>query len=341
MKKLSLACAIVLLAACSQESGDESTGDTESTVTILTHDSFVMTDELIAAFEEETGYTLETISPGASGMVLNQLILNKDNPVADGVYGIDTSLIATADREGVLADYASDVLPEDAGEFVYGTVGVPIDQGDVCINADLEWFESHDMDLPTSLESLAQPEYASLLVVTNPVTSAPGFTFYAGTKTALGDEADTQWAAMLEGGTKVAEGWSEAYYTDFSGSDGEGPFPLVLSYSSSPSAELDDDGQPRTAVIESTCVKTVEYASVVEGAANPEGAQAFIDFMLSESFQQELPDNMYMYPISSQTSLPEAWDDFGQLADDPILLDPDTVSTERENWLEQWTELVG
>ena len=239
MKRTSLSLAVMLtLAACSNgtdDTADDKTsaqgGEKPTTVRVLTHDSFVLSDEHIAQFEEETGYTLETIAPGDGGLVVNQLILNKDNPSADAVFGLDNFLVPTAIDEGVLAEASTEAVPDSATDLVVEGRAIPIDRGDVCINADLTWFEEEGMELPSSLEDLAKPEYAELLVVTDPVTSSPGFAFLTGTISVFGDEWTDYWSDLVAGGTRVADGWSDAYYSDFSGSDGEGPFPLVLSYS--------------------------------------------------------------------------------------------------------------
>lgn len=348
MKRTSLSLAVMLtLAACSNgtdDAADDKTsaqgGEKPTTVRVLTHDSFVLSDEHIAQFEEETGYTLETIAPGDGGLVVNQLILNKDNPSADAVFGLDNFLVPTALDEGVLAEASTDAVPDSATDLVVEGRAIPIDRGDVCINADLTWFAEEGMELPSSLEDLAKPEYAELLAVTDPVTSSPGFAFLTGTISVFGEEWTEYWSDLVAGGTRVADGWSDAYYSDFSGSDGEGPFPLVLSYSSSPSAEVDDSGEARTAILEDTCVRQVEYASIVEGGANPEGAQAFIDFMLSDDVQAALPETMYMYPINDEIELPEVWAAHAKLSDNPIEVDSAEVARMRSDWLDQWTDAV-
>lgn len=174
------------------------------------------------------------------------------------------------------------------------------------------------MTPPEGLEDLRAPEYAALTAVIDPATSSPGYAFLVATATEFGDDWQDYWADLLDGGARVASGWSDAYYSDFSGADGDGPYPLVLSYSSSPAAA------PGTDYLPDTCVRQVEYAGVVEGAANPEGAQAFIDFMLSDAFQSSIPENMYMYPVTDQ-ELPAEWQEVAELSDTPIMVDPQRV----------------
>src|SRR5690606_7367252 len=195
-----------------------------------------------------------------------------------------------------------------------------VDFGDVCINADLGWFAENDLDLPQTLEDLADPAYRDLLVVTNPATSSPGLAFLLATIGAFGEDGwQDYWEQLRDNGVKVAAGWSDAYYVDFSGSDGEGPRPLVLSYASSPSAEVDEaTGESRTVALLDTCFRQVEYAGVLANADNPEGAQLLLDFMLGDDFQAEIPDQMYGFPLSSTVELPQAWASFAPLADSPF-----------------------
>ncbi|MGO1182942.1 MAG: thiamine ABC transporter substrate-binding protein [Micrococcaceae bacterium] len=340
----------VALASCSI--ADQNTGQSDDsaaaegqggTVTIMTHDSFSISEEQIAEFEEQSGYELVTTAPGDAGALVNQLILQKDSPTVDGVYGIEDYSTAPLVDEGVMAEYASEALPGSAQELLadgdasgYFT---PIDQGQVCINVDDAWFDddarnADALAAPTSLEQLREAEYAELLTVIDPNTSSPGLAFLAATATAYPDGAwEDYWAELLDGGATVAAGWSDAYYTEFSGADGEGPSPLVLSYSSSPAFA------PTTSIIEDSCSPQVEYAGVVEGASNPEGAQAFIDFLLAEDFQSTLADEMYMYPVDDAIELPAEWAENASLAEDPIRPDTAEVAEQRTDWLSTWTEL--
>ena len=326
MKKtmVSLA-ALTVLAACGTDT------DEAQTVTILTHDSFVISEEQIAAFEDETGYTLQTMAPGDGGVLVNQLILNRDNPQADGVYGIDTFIVGTVLDEDLLDPYTSGALPDSASDLVIDERLTPIDQGDVCINIDTAWFEEQAMAEPETLEDLRDPQYAELLAVIDPETSSPGYAFLTATATEYGEELEDYWTDLLDGGARISSGWSDAYYSDFSGADGNGPYPLVLSYSSSPAAA---EG---TSYLPQTCVRQVEFAGVVANASNPDGAQAFIDFMLSDDVQATIPENMYMYPVNDQVELPAEWQEVAELSDTPIIVDAERI--DRQDLIERFAEI--
>ncbi|MGO1590768.1 MAG: thiamine ABC transporter substrate-binding protein [Ancrocorticia sp.] len=324
------------LAACS---GDDSqggdAGSAPDSVTVLVHDSFNVPQDLIDRFEEESGFELTTTAPGDAGVVVNQLILAKDNPTVDAVYGVENFSVQKAVDEGVFANYTSGDLPASGADYTLDGAVTPIDLGDVCVNVDHAWFEEQGMDEPATFDDLAKPEYAELLVVQDPAASSPGLAFLVGTVEALGEDSYLDyWQSLLDGGTKVASGWSDAYYSDFSGAEGEGDYPLVVSYASSPAESAGATGS-----LDDTCVRQIEYAGVVEGAANPEGAQAFIDFMLSDDVQAAIPGEMYMYPINDQVELPEEWAEYAAAPENPIEADTAVVAENRDTWIKDWTAL--
>lgn len=330
-----LTIAALGLAGCSvADQAPDANDDAEASVTIMTHDSFNVPEELVTAFEEETGYSVTTTSPGDAGAVLNQLILQKDNPTVDGVYGIDNYSAETLLAEDMLTPHDADLGSADQFTVASDTEGhlAPIDHGQVCVNMDNEWFEAEGLAPPETLDDLTDPAYEGLFVTTDPTTSSPGLAFLVATIAAT-DDWQTYWHDLLDNGAKVAGGWSDAYYSDFT-SAGDGDYPLVLSYSSSPSAE-----EGRTSSILGTCTQQVEYAGVLADAANPDGAKAFIEFLLGSDFQETLPTEMFMYPVLEEVELPEEWSQYAELAEDPIAVDEAEVAENRDAWLDDWTAL--
>lgn len=311
---------------------------------LVTHDSFAVSEELLARFEAETGYTVEHVAPGDGGALVNQLILTADDPLGDVVYGIDNSFASRAVEAGVLEPYVSPAATDDVNRYAVDDAGhlTAIDVGDVCINIDKEWFADAGIPEPRTLEDLTDPLYEDLLVVTNPATSSPGLAFLLATIGAFGEDGwQDYWADLRDNGVRVAGGWSDAYYVDFSGSDGEGPRPLVLSYASSPPYEVPEgaDEAPTAALLD-TCFRQVEYAGVLEGADNPEGAQAVIDWLLSDEVQAAIPDAMYVYPASSEVELPELWERWADVAEAPIEVAPEDIEANRETWVRQWADIA-
>jgi len=334
-----------LLAACGGTPTDGASGAASSTVTLVTHDSFAVSDDVLAAFEKESGLTVEQVAPGDAGTLVNQLVLTQDAPLGDVVFGVDNTYASRAVDAGVFEEYQpADLAPEVAAYAPDDLAGVltPVDRGDVCLNLDDGWFEEHDVTPPATLEDLTKPAYRDLTVVTNPATSSPGLAFLLATVGAFGTDGwEAYWADLRDNGVKVAESWEDAYYVDFSGAGEGGQRPIALSYATSPAFTVSEDGKTSTtSAMLDTCFRQVEYAGVLAGADNPEGARQLVDFLTSPEFQADLPDQMYMYPADPDVELPADWQQFAPLADEPFEVAPADVAAHRDEWIEQWTATV-
>ncbi|MFZ2426725.1 MAG: thiamine ABC transporter substrate-binding protein [Propioniciclava sp.] len=336
-----LAAALALTGCAATGASTPSAAPT--TLTVVTHDSFNVSPELLAAFEQSTGLKVTYVAPGDAGTLVNQLVLTKDSPLGDVVYGIDNTFAGRALTEQVTTPYATSALPaadvaalkaDDSNRLT------PIDFGDVCVNADTAWFAAHNLAVPQTLEDLTKAEYKDLLVVPNAASSSPGMAFLTATVGAEGDPGYLDyWTALKNNGVLVAKDWTETYSVQFSGSAGKGPRPLALSYSTSPASEV-VDGASGTQALLGTCFRQVEYAGVIAGAKNPEGAQKFIDFMLSADVQADIPGQMYMYPAVRSTQLPAEWVQFAPLSDAPHTVPAATISADRDRWIRDWTATV-
>lgn len=291
-------------------------------VTLVAHDSFAISDESITEFQEASGFELEIIRAGDAGSLTNRLVLTKDSPIADVVFGIDNTFRGIADENGIIE-----------GDLV------EVDYSDVCFNYDRLWFEKRGMTPPYSWRDLTKPAFNSLTVVTNPLSSSPGLAFLATTVAAFGEPGFEQyWKELRDNGVMVAAGWEEAYFTYFSGSSGNGEYPIVLSYSSSPTAEIRGDGKSQTAALLEECFRQTEFVGTLSGAKNPEGAKALVEFLLSESFQNTMPGLMYVYPINEKAVIPSEWSEFGPAARSTIGEDL-SISTHREKWQTKWSAI--
>ncbi len=290
-------------------------------VRLAAHDSFVIGEELIAQFESETGYELEILRLGDTGAVTNQLVLTKNAPVADAFFGIDNTFLGRAESEGVFVDDPT-----------------AIDYSDVCFNYDLEWFEQEALDAPLSWRELVNEEYRDLTVITNPNFSSPGLAFLASTYAAFDSatEVESFWVALESNGVKVAGSWEDAYFSDFTRYGGN--HPIVLSYASSPAAEVLDDGTPGSEALRVECFRQTEYAGVIEGSANESGAAALVEFLGSPEFQASVPEAMYVYPAVPGIEIPESWAAFAQPATSTIGEDLD-INANREQWLGDWSTI--
>jgi thiamine transport system substrate-binding protein len=288
----------------------------------VAHDSFAISDESIAEFEAASGFELEIIRAGDAGSLTNRLVLTKDSPIADLVFGIDNTFRGIADENGIIE-----------GDLV------PVDYADVCFNYDRVWFEKRGITPPATWRDLTKPAYNSLTVVTNPLSSSPGLAFLATTVAAFGEPSFEQyWKELRDNGLMVAAGWEEAYFTYFSGSSGNGEYPIVLSYSSSPAAEIREDGKSQTAALLDECFRQTEFVGTIAGASNPEGAKALVEFLLSQSFQNTMPGLMYVYPVNENAVIPAEWAEFGPAANSTIGEDL-SISTHREKWQTKWSAI--
>lgn len=334
--------ALVLLLPLAACGGGDDDAAADGTLTVVTHDSWAMDESVLAEFERESGLTLEIQPQGDAGSLTNQLVLTKDNPIADGVYGIDNTFGSRAVDEGVVAPFRGDVPAAAAAYDLEGADGrlVPIDYSDVCVNVDTTWFEREGLEPPATLDDLLDPAYRDLMVVPGAATSSPGLAFLLATIAAEGDDWPTYWERLVDNGVKVVPGWSDAYEVDFTAGGGSGDRPIVVSYSSSPPFTVPEGGgEPTTAALLDTCFRQVEYAGVVEGGDDPEGMQRFVEFMLQREFQRALPTQMYVYPVTD-VRLPQDWAAYAEPASDPYQVDPAEVAANRDDWVREWRDLV-
>ncbi len=339
------ALAVLLLAAGCGSGGDDGSAADAKRLVVVTHDSWAMPKKVLADFEKETGISVTVRPQGDAGQLTNKLVLTKDSPLADGVYGIDNTFASRAIDEDVLSSYESSALPESAKDLRLEGEGAdrltPVDYSDVCVNVDDTWFGRHDLPAPTSLADLTDPRYRGLFVTPGATTSSPGLAFLLATIAAEGKDWPAFWEGLMANDTKVTSGWSDAYEVDFTAGGGGGDRPIVTSYSSSPPFTIPEGGdEPTTHALLDTCFRQVEYAGVLAGAKNPEGMQEFIDFMLGREFQAALPDNMYVYPVDRSVGLPPAWRKFARPAADPLTVDPAEIRENRTDWLRQWRDIV-
>lgn len=325
----------------------------DETLTLVTHDSFNVSEEVLARFETETGIVVEILRSGDAGSMVNQSILSKENPLGDVLFGIDNTFLGRALENDLFVPYQSPNLEGVPKEFILDPAYrvTPIDYGDVCLNYDAEYFAANDLPLPESLLDLTDPMYKGLLVVENPATSSPGLAFLLATVGVFGTEGDytylDYWTELVANEVRVVDGWETAYFGEFSGAAGsEGTFPLVVSYASSPPVEVYFmEAPPETAptgaiVAPGTCFRQIEFAGILNGTEKVEQAQQFIDFMLGLDFQEDVPLQMFVFPVNPEAELPEIFVTYAQVAKDPVLVDSADIDANREEWIQAWTETV-
>ena len=344
----SAAAAVISLGLVAGCSLGGSSGDSEASkqVVVATHDSWNMDKSVLEEFTDETGYTVKIQPSGDAGQLTNKLVLTKGSPIADMVYGIDNTFAGRAGEEGVLAPYTPQspvggmLEPQDQelGEQV-----TPVDYSDVCVNVDDTWFEEKGIAPPESFEDLTEKQYRGLFVTPGPNTSSPGLAFLLATIARYGGDGwQDYWIRLTNNDVKITSGWSDAYQVDFTAGGGNGDRPIVLSYASSPPFTVPEKGaKPTTSALLDTCFRQVEYAALLEGAENPEGAKAFIDFMTEKSFQEALPENMYVFPVDEDVELPADWAKYAPTADHPWSISESQIDANRDVWLRNWQDVAG
>jgi thiamine transport system substrate-binding protein len=336
-----LAAATLALGACG--GGDEK----PTSVVLVTHDSFVISPEVKQAFEQESGLKLRILKAGDAGEVVTSALLTAGNPQGDVLFGIDSNLLSRALEGDLFEAYESPGLETVDERYVLDPEhrATPIDHGEVCLNYDRAWFAERGIAPPSSIDDLTKPQYRKLLVVENPATSTPGLAFLLATVARYGETAwQDFWTRLRENGVLVVDGWEAAYYQSFSASSGKGDRPIVVSYASSPPAEV-IFRKPRpeeapTAVVEDSCFQQIELAGILRGARNEEGARELVDFLLSKRFQEDIPLSMFVFPVNRDASLPPEFSEYAVVPESPLSLDAETIEENREKWVDEWTRIV-
>ena len=342
MKKylLIISLALLTLAGCTPE---------PVSLTVMTHDSFAISEGVIAEFEQANDVKINFLLSGDAGSLVNRAILSKANPVADVLYGVDNTFLTRALEENIFEIYQSPLLNDisDALKLDPEFHVSPVDYGDVCINYDKGYFEENALLLPGSLEDLAVPAYEGLLAVENPATSSPGLAFLLATIAEYGEEGYLDyWQRLKENGAVVVNDWETAYYTSFSGSSGQGPQPMVVSYGTSPAAEVifsetELQHAPTASLVgDNMCYRQIEFVGILNGTRNRALAEKFVDFMLDVDFQQDIPLNMFVFPANERAALPEEFNLHIQTPEKPAQLPLDLISDKREEWITAWRELM-
>jgi thiamine transport system substrate-binding protein len=396
-KKMVLIAAILLLTGCVVVTPAPATpaatpippaatptaGPTEAgpALRVMTHDSFSISQEVLAEFEKQCGCQVEFLKSGDAGLALNKAILSKGNPLADAFYGVDNTFLSRALSQDICVPYESPALsgiPDDL-KLDPSNRMLPVDYGYVTLNYDKAFFADNDIPLPQTLRDLTDPAYKGMLVVENPATSSPGLAFLLATISVFGEEGSPAshapnskdvpagrppetpltttggvggsytyrdfWRDLRKNDVLVDDGWESAYYNDFSGA-GQGDHPLVVSYATSPAAEVFfADPQPTESPTGNILppggsFRQVEFVCVLQGAVQPELARQWVDFMLGPTFQADIPLQMWVYPARTGTPLPDVFVKYAQVPSEPAQISPEQIEANRERWLQEWTDTV-
>lgn len=345
-KLIPLVFALLALVACAPAPAAPPTSPRE--LVVMTHDSFAASESVIREFENANNTKIKFLKSGDAGASLNKAILAKNNPLADAFYGVDNTFLSRALKENLFDAYKPAGASKLPTEFVLDAEfrATPIDYGDVCLNYDRAFFQKKNLAPPQTLDDLIKPAYKSLTVVQNPATSSPGLAFLLATVGRFGkDKYLDFWKALRANDVLVSEGWSDAYYAKSSWGGKGGDRPIVVSYATSPAAEVFFSNgkltEPPTGNVigDGACFRQIEFVGVLKGAKNPDLARKFVDFLLSPKFQEDIPAQMFVFPVMPDAKLP-AFYKFAEIAKKPAAVSPADIDAQRDAWIKAWTEVV-
>lgn len=331
----------LLLAGCI------TTPEGPAVLTVMTHDSFAVSESVVANFEKQNNVDVQFLEIGDTGTAVNKAALSKDNPLADVFYGVDNTFLSRALEEDIFEVYQSPILAEISPSFILDQSyrALPVDFGDVCLNYQKSYFVENDLPAPDSLEDLIHPDYEGLLTVQNPATSSPGLAFLMTTVGYFGEDGYLDyWEDLKSNGVNIVNDWETAYYSSFSQAGGTDP--IVVSYGSSPPfevlfAEEPLDDAPTAAVTSpGTCFRQIEFVGILRGTTNRDLAEKWIDYMLSPAFQEDIPLNMYVFPVNKNAVLEETFQKHLVVPEITADITPAQIAENRETWINDWTETI-
>lgn len=350
MKRFSvIALSVLLFAACSGASdGGASKSSGPVTLTLLAHDSFTPSEGIFDAFTSATGITVNVVRGGDAGELITKAALTAGNPEGDVLWGVDNTLLSRALDADIFTPYETvnlSSMDQSVLRNIPGHEVTPVDTGDVCINYDIAWFKNNNIAPPMTLEALANSTYANLLVVPSAITSSPGLAFFLATVSEFGESGwQDYWKSLRKNGVLVVDGWTQAYSTEFSGSTGKGDRPIVVSYSSSPAAEVLFSNPPTdvapTGVAPLTCFGQIEYAGVLRGTQHKAEAQQLIDYLTDLTFQGDLPLTQFVYPVNTKATVPDSFTRYISRPENPLTVDYGVIAKNRAAWLDEWSTIV-
>lgn len=330
MKKITLVLLLLvfLLAGC---------GAKDKELTVYTYSSFPvpLIEKVQAEFKENHGIDVKFKSFSDTGPLFNQLLQEKKNPVADVVIGLDNNYFVRVVKEDLFHPYRPQAADKIREDLIFDPEYrlIPFDYGFVLFNYDREKLDR----VPTTHKELLDPYFKGKIIMENPLTSSPGQVFLLTTVALFGEEGYLDyWKALKENILAITPGWDEAYgmYTS-------GEAPIVLTYGTSPVYHLlyDKTERYQALVLDNAAYAQIEGVGVVKGTKRLKAAQMLVDYLLSEEFQEMIPENQFMYPARSDVKLPESF----RIAANPerlLNLPQEKVEENLDRWLSDWEKAI-
>lgn len=319
MKSLILASATLVATAAS--------ADTPQLV-VYTYDSFVSEwgpgPAVETAFEATCDCDLKFVGAGDGAALLARIKLEGERSDADIVLGLDTNLTAAAKETGLFAPMS-----------VTAEYALPIEWKDTHF-APYDWgyfafVHNADADVPSNFKALGESDVK--IVIQDPRSSTPGLGLLMWVKAAYADEAPAIWESLSDNIVTVTKGWSEAY-----GLFLEGEADMVLSYTTSPAYHLiaENDDSKAAALFDEGHYMQVEVAGKLAASDQPELADQFLQFMVSDAFQSVIPTTNWMYPaVTPSEGLPQGFETLVS-PEKSLLLPEEEAASIRAEALDEW-----
>ncbi len=298
---------------------------------VMTYDSFVSDwgpgPAVEAAFEATCDCDLEFVAAGDGAAILARLQLEGQRSDADVVLGLDTNLTAAAKASGLFAPHGQGDVETNVPNGWSDDTFLPYDWGYFAFVYDKTRLDT----VPANFDDLANSDLK--IVIQDPRSSTPGLGLMLWVDSVYGDAAGEMWASLSENVLTVTKGWSEAY-----GLFLEGEADMVLSYTTSPAYHLiaESDDTKAAAAFEEGHYMQIEVAGKLVSTDQPELADRFLAFMLSDAFQSIIPTTNWMYPAATPAGgLPEGFETLITPAKS-LILTAEEAQAARDPALEKW-----
>ncbi len=306
-------------------------------LTIYAYDSFVsygLSAKVIPAFEKEYNCTVKVITSGDAADVLSKLIFEKKHPKADIILGIDQSLLSRAKQADVLIPYkASDLSNIENKDLIFDNdhYVTPYDYSAIAIIYD----STRVKNPPKRLHDLMEPKWERSFILEDPRTSSTGMAFFQYVQSIFGDDGVNFWDNFKDNILTVSKGWDEAFSLF---SQGEAPF--MVSYATDPAYFYYTKKETKYKVLnlENGFIVQIEGAGIVKGTKHLKLAQKFIDFMLTKTFQKNIPLTQWMYPVIN-VQLPQCFN-YAAKINKIVKVNYQESSKNMERWLKEWEDVI-
>ena len=336
------------------------------TVRLLTHKEFQLPEEALEEFTEKTGIeVLVFLEEDATSMV-NLLERSSNNPVADVVLGIDSLERRRVTEKRLVEPYRPIAIDRlDPSLVLQDAMLTPVSQLAACLNRSKSRYEVQERRLdrlpdqgslplqaPTEIDDMLERQHAETAVIPNPLSSRLGVYFLVALERLHPEDVEgvTPWPKlldeMLRWGLEVAPSWEEAWFSRFQPSAGpESTETRSLTWGSSgmPSVsvrfipELPEEVD--VAVIDSGCIKVVNYAGIISNTPNRRDAGRLVDSFIEPLFQYGVPDRYGSRPARTDIVRTEAWRRFGVNVT-AIPIDEWRIGPLWQQWLLTWKQVA-